>query len=363
MAYIYQYNQQYSNKNFTEKDILNIVKKYEIDELKDWLNQAAPDKNRSAIAFNACLRNDWTVGMDLIVASGWSKEKKLITDGWYELLGINLHEKNKEGSVAEQWLINKTFNNPTLYTKANLNKLSIELAQFANSSGSSHYWKLFRPYISNIKNYDGSLFFRMLYLEYISKQPHANQSITLNEHRSLCLSNINEILKQPIHIESTQIWDILYRDKNEELFFKIIESSLILSSKELMSLAIFVPMYYKIYEQNIKKVDTTIIQQKLNRIFRAFKKLKLAEYEDYTVADLTQSDTLTRQHNKQYFVVGTFDVWNPSQIHTASHLPSTNITQGCIRIYAADCFFAEPNEKNEYEILTEQQKQEYRKLK
>lgn len=363
MAYIYQYNQQYSNKNFTEKDILNIVKKYELDELKDWLSQAAPDKNRAAIAFNACLRNDWTVGMDLVVASGWSKEKKLITDGWYELLGINLHEKNKEGSIAEQWLVAKTFNNPILYTKNNLNKLSIELAQFANSAGSAYYWKLFRPYISNLKNYDGALFFRMVYLEYVSKLPHANKSLTLEEHKALCLSNINEILKQPICIESTKIWDILYRDKDEDLFFKIIESPLSISSKELMSLAIYVPMYYKLYEQNIKKVDTIIIQEKLKHVYTALKRLKLAEFEDYTVADLTQYDTLTRQHNNQHFVVGTFDVWKPSQVHEASHLPSTNITQGSIRIYAADCFFAEPNEKNEYEILTEQQKQEYRKLK
>jgi len=360
MAYIYQYNQQYSNNNFTEKDILNIVKNYEIDELKKWLKEAAPDKNRATIAFNACLRNDWTVGMDLIIASGWSKEKKLINDGWNELLGINLHEKNKEGSVAEQWLIAKTFNNRTLYTKTNLNKLSIELAQFANSAGSSHYWKLFRPHISNLKNYDGALFFRMIYLEYVSKLPHANQSLTFEKHKALCLSNINEILNQPICIEGTKIWDILYRDKNEELFFKIIESTLLISSKELMSLAIYVPMYYKLYEQNIKKVDTNIIQEKLKRVYTALKQLKLAEFEDYTIADLTQHDTLTRQHNQQYFVVGTFDVWKPTQVHEALHLPATNITQGSIRIYAADCFFAEPNKQNEYEPLTEQQKCEYR---
>ena len=366
MSYIFQYDSQYSHKNFKESDIIEMVKKYELAQMTDWLKNGPPDKKRAAIAFKECLKNDWLIGLDLIINSGWSKEKKLITDGWFELLCINFFEKPKEGGVAESWLIQKTFNNKTLFKKAQLNKLSVDMLTSANSFISQHYWNLFRPHLTNLLVVDGHHFFRDLYYQY-SSPPHSPLHTnkkgkgTIEQIKSFHLANLTDVLQLTIHIDSFLIWDILKQDHDEELFFKIIESPLFINSQELMALAIYVPMYYKLYQQNIKKEPKEIVDRKLDRALKAFKKLNIPEYEVYTYHVINAYHSLVRQNNREHFSIGPFDVWNQSKLDYAYHLPNLNIKPNeSVRVYVGDCFYAEPNNKNEYEVLTEEQKIEYR---
>jgi hypothetical protein len=364
MGYIFNYDPQYSHTNFKESDIVTMIKKYELVQMTDWLKNGPPDKKRAAMAFKECLKNDWLVGLDLIVNSGWSKEKKLITDGWMELLCINLREKNKENSQSEQWLIQKTFNNKTLFSKSQLNKLSLDMLGFANSFVSQHYWDLFRPYLTNLIVVDGHHFFRDLYYHYNSppySPLNTHKKGTMEHIKSFHLANIEDVLKLTIHVDSFLIWDILNKDHNEEMFFKIIESPLFINSQELMALAIYVPMYYKMYKQNIKKEPKEIVDRKLERALKAFKKLNIPEYEEYTYHVINAYHSLVKQNNREHFSIGPFDLWNQSKLDYAYHLPNLNIKPNeSVRVYVGDCFYAEPNANNEYQVLTEDQKIEYR---
>jgi len=364
MGYIFNYDPQYSHTNFKESDIVTMVKKYELVQMTDWLKNGPPEKKRAAIAFKECLKNDWLVGLDLLVNSGWSKEKKLITDGWTELLCINLHEKNKENSQSEQWLIQKTFNNKAIFSKSQLNKLSVDMLGLANAFVSQHYWDLFRPHVTNLLVVDGHHFFRDLYYHYNSppySPLNTHKKGTIDQIKSFHLANIEDILKLTIHIDSFLIWDVLNQDHNEEMFFKIIESPLFINSQELMALAIYVPMYYKMYKQNIKKEPKEIVDGKLERVLKDFKKLNIPEYEEYIYPVINAYHSLVRQNNREHFSIGPFDLWNQSKLDYAYHLPNLNIKPNeSVRVYVGDCFYAEPNTKNEYEVLTEAQKIEYR---
>lgn len=364
MSYVFTYDPQYSHKNFKESDIVIMIKKYELVQMTDWLKNGPPDKKRAAIAFKECLKNDWLVGLDLIISSGWSKDKKLITDGWFELLSINYFEKQKEGSLAETWLIQKTFNNKILFKKSQLNKLSVDVMSSAHSFLSKHYWNLFRPHLNNLLILDGHFFFRDIYYQYSSQrhsERHQHKKITIEEIKSFHLANITDVLQLTIHIDSFLIWDILRKDNDEELFFKIIESPLFINSQELMALAIYVPMYYKLYQQNIKKVPKEIINNKLERVFKALKKLNVQEYEVYNYHVINTHHSLVRQNNNEYFSIGPFDLFNQSKLEYAYHLPKLNIKPNeSVHVYVGDCIYAEPNINNEYEVLTEEQKIEYR---
>ena len=364
MSYIYQYDPKYSDKNFKESDIVKMIKNYELVDLTDWLKNGPPDKKRAALAFKECLKNDWIVGIDLVLNSGWSKEKKLITDGWFELLGINLHEKNKENSPSEQWLIQKTFNNKPLFSKSQLNKLSVDMLGLADAFVSQHYWDLFRPYVTNLLVVDGQHFFRDLYYHY-SSPPHSplhiNKKGTFEQIKSFHLANIEDALKLTIHIDNFLIWDILLKDHNEEMFFKIIESPLFINTQELMGLAIYVPMYFRIYQQGMKKVPKFKIDAKIERLVTALKKLNIPEYEEYTYHVIHAYHSLVRQNNKQHFTVGPFDLWDHSKLDSAYHLPTLNIKPNeSVRVYIGDCIYAEPNSNNVYEPLSQEQKDEYR---
>jgi hypothetical protein len=128
-----------------------------------------------------------------------------------------------------------------------------------------------------------------------------------------------------------------------------------------MALAIYVPMYYKMYRQNIKKEPKEIVDRKLNRALKAFKKLNIPEYEEYTYPVINAYHSLVRQNNREHFSIGPFDLWNQSKLDYAYHLPNLNIKPNeSVRVYVGDCFYAEPNTNNEYEVLTEAQKIEYR---
>lgn len=365
MSYVFTYDPQYSQKNFSEQDIIKMIQTYDLSRIQDWLKNGPPDKKRAAIAFKEALKNDWLVGLDLLLNSGWSKEKKLITDGWFELLCMNFFEKNKENSLAESWIIQKTFNNKVLFSKSSLNKLSMDTLPFANSFISQHYWNLFRPYLTNLKVVDGQHFFRDLYYQYsspIHSPLHTKKKGTIEQIKSFHLTNIEDVLKLSIHIDSFLIWDILKQDEDEALFLKIIESPLFINSQELMGLAIYVPMYYRIYQQNIKNVSKSIIDEKLERILKAFKKLNIPDHEDYTYHVINAYHSLVRNNNREYFSIGPFDVWNQSKLEYAYHLPRLNIKPNeSVRVFLGDCFYAEPNSNNEYEALTAQQKIDYRR--
>lgn len=365
MGYIFNYDQQYSEKNFNDSDIVNMIKNYDLVKIADWLKNGPPNKKRATFAFKECLKNDWIAGLDLILKSGWSTEKKLINDGWLDLLTINHTEKNKEGSVAEVWLIKNTLNNKSSFSKSNLNKLSVDILGLANAFMCQHYWNLFRPYLTNLVVLDGGLFFKILYYHYsapINSPLHANKKGNIEDIKSFHLANIRDVLKLTIHIDSFLIWDILQKDHDEALFLNIIESPLFINTQELMGLAIYVPMYYRLYQERIKNVPKSIIDDKLERVLRAFKKLNIPRYEIYTYHVINAYHSLVRQNNREHFSIGPFDVWNQSKLEYAYHLPYLNIKPtGKVRVYVGDCFFAEPNNKNEYEVLTKKQKIEYRK--
>lgn len=365
MGYIFNYDPQYSDKNFTDTDIVNMIKNYNLVKIADWLKNGPPNKKRATLAFKECLKNDWTIGLDLILKAGWSTEKKLITDGWFDLLFINAAEKNKEGSPSELWLIKNTFNNKSLFKKSNLNKISVDILGLANAFMCQHYWNLFRPHLNNLLVVDGDIFFRSLYHHYsspVNSPLHLNKKGNIEDIREFHLANIRDVLKLSIHIDSFLIWDILQKDHNEELFFNIIESPLFINSQELMGLAIYVPMYYRLYQEGIRKSPKSIIDSKLERVLKAFKKLNIPEYETYTYHVINAHHSLVRHNNGKYFSIGPFDVWNQSKFDYAYHLPNLNIkpNEG-IQVYVGDCFFAEPNNNNEYEVLTQNQKIEYRK--
>lgn len=344
------YDPQYSTKvNFNIPALLLMVNLQDIDKLNHWINNAEPHKKMAKAALINCINLNWVDGIQALWDSQWLNNKSFLLDAWVALIDYSYHNKALEKSCSEVWLFTKTFNESNL-TASEFNTLSIELLDKSVSVLSTHYWKIF--FSNNLKltgKKSETLFWNLVYYSTHNKQDNEEKEIPITDE-FFYQACIDDVLKCGIQIEVSLIMTVLMKSDLKlfrQIFWKIMCSHIIMDAKNLMLLACFISMYYKLIIVHYQNKALSDAKEELAMILSSLIKWGIPEKVTFTKRDILSESfnpiflngmgyiSLTALHDFKYKSINAY----------ASHLPEfkyreTNAVD--VDLYLGDIWLTEP---------------------
>lgn len=373
------YDPQYDTQpNFNAPIVEGIVLNKNIDKINHWIDNGNPHKRLAEVAFIASLKIDWMDGVNAIWNSGWCSNKGLLTKAWNHIVASRMKEDDFKNSNVCEWLVNKTFKENFL-SKSELNNLGVSILELANYHHSSYIWDMFFKVGLNLKGAKAeSLFDSLYYFRYYNENNKGNnhQIRYSQDEVDTYQKRIDQVLKNSIQISNMKIFIILLK-RNEELFWKIIESNLIIDKKDLTVLFVFLTMYFKQFVKYSKKENVNV-DDKLESILRNFIRLGLPEKVTLTKKDIEDKYAIILDRGMGYFSLRSMPDFGYLGSYLAKHIGYIEYSNYSYSkdkrevidfdIYNGDVFFANPVDKRgkgyyddiSYVELTEEQKKSYR---
>lgn len=367
-----KYDQQYNTQpNFNAPIVENIVLNKDIDKINHWLGNGSPHKRLGLVAFVKAVSIDWIEGIDAIWKSGWCSNKALITNAWDSVVSSRISENDFNNLKISDWLLNKTFKENVL-SKAEFNSLGIYMLERSNYHNCEYVWDVFFKEGLNLKGSKSEeLFSSLYYFRYYNENNKFNKNSIkyTKDNIESYQKRIDEVLSNGVQISYNQIFSILLTG-NYELFWKILESDLIIDKKDLMVLLILSTMYYKQFLKFSKKEDIDI-DGSLERLLNSFIKLGLPEKVSLSSKDIKNKYYNILKNGSGYFSLKSFNCFKFLGYTLSKHIGYIDCNPDedyVFDIYAGDAFFAEPfdgvgfgrSDDLYYIELTEDQKFLYR---
>lgn len=365
------YDQQYNTQpNFNAPIVENIVLNKDIEKINHWIQNGSPHKRLAEVAFLKAVSIDWIDGVNAIWKSNWCSNKTLITKAWDFIVSSRISENDFNGLKISGWLLNKTFKEKVL-SNSEFNSLGIYMLERSNYHNCEYTWNMFLKSGLTLKGGKSEdLFSYLCYFRYYNENNKNNKNtIKYTEDNIVSYQKrIDEVLKNGIQISYLQILSILFND-NYELFWKIIESDLIINEKDLMVLLILSTMYYKQFLKFSKNIN---IEDDLERLLSSFIKLGLTEKVSLNSKDIKDKYYNILKNGSGYFSLRGFNDFRYLGYTLSKHIGLIEYnrfeTDKFFDIYSGDAFFSEPIDNKGlgrsddffYVELTEDQKTLYR---
>lgn len=378
------YDPQYSTQaRFNTPILLEMISEKNIDKLNHWIENAEPHKKMAQSAFLYCITINWCEGLDAIVKANWLSLKSLISIGWDQVVRTHRHQNNEPNLPAEDWLFNKTFKEKVL-SKADLNMLSIEVLNTAQYYNCPHYWNVFFNKDVILKGKKGrDLFWTLLYFRYHNereakidnKDRHFPGRFHSEEEVAIRQRYVDDALSVKVQMDFSIIMDILIEERYE-LFWKVMDANVIIDPKELLILTAMIAIYFRSFRVQVQKAEESIVEEELERILKSLIRFGLTEKVTFKKKDIEDQYSEFFKRNQGYISLRNVTAFNYfGNIYTAYQIPSIEHSYAYhnslivdVDIYSGDLFFAKPTKKEntyklkEYQLLTDKQKTEYRKL-
>lgn len=282
------FDPQYSTKvSFNTPIMIKMLKERDIGKLIHWFENGEPNKKLAAAALEELLLLNWVEALELLWELGWITKKSIITKSWTAICGGYGHFYRQVllGSNSEKWLIEKTYNEKVL-SKNELNNLHLNNLKLITHNRNNDYWNMFFTKELVLKGATSdSIFFS---LNYFSNHDIYNSNSKKDvEFENLSRTRLQQFIahKNGFEIEYTKILNILIQQDDLDLFWKIIESKMVMNKKDLFILATMVSMYFNTVGSRVKKLPQSEIDNNLERALKAFIKAGLPASVIFTKDD------------------------------------------------------------------------------
>lgn len=363
------YDPQYSTQvAFNTPIMKKMLEQGDINLVKHWFENGEPNKNLAAAALEEFLYSNWIEALDLLWDLGWLSKKAIITKAWDNIAcssgrSYNAPLKNKP---AEDWLINKTFNEKNL-TVNELNNLRLKVLELNNTSKNEYYWDMF--FVDDLKikgKLSENIFHGVMYYSYYDLHNTHPSPVP----KDLMYKRMNQIIehKNGFEIPYYYVLQILLVHKDIDLFWKIMNSKLIMSKQDLFVLAGLLSIYFNVTGKLILKQTDAEIDSNIDKITRCLVNCGLQESVDFTAEDISDKYSLIFANG--YLCLSRTNMFNStlSGETTAAHLPRvpTDYFKDAgvsVTLHSGDALFAKLTVngfKTRYKELSDSEKQLYR---
>jgi hypothetical protein len=363
------YDPQYSTQVAFNIPIMKaMLEKHDINLVKHWFENGEPNKNLASAALQEFFYSNWIEALNLLWDLGWLTKKAFISKAWDAIACGHgrSHAAPLKNTLAEEWLINKTFNEKNLSANE-INNLRLKVLDMNNISRNEYYWDMF--FVDDLKikgKLSESIFHGVMYYSYYEHENNHQSPVP----KELMFKRMNQIIehKNGFEIPYYYVLKILLVHKDVDLFWKIMNSKLIMSKQDLFVLAGLLSIYFNVTGKLILKQTDAEIDANIEKMTRCLVKCGLQESVDFNAEDISDKYSLIFANG--YLCLSKTNMFNStlSGETTAAHLPrvptdyfkDAGVT---VTLHSGDAIFAKLTVngfKTRYKELTTEQQKEYR---
>lgn len=365
------YDPQYSTQvAFNRPIMVEMLQKRDINLVKHWFEHGEPNKNLAASALDTMLFMGWIEALDLLWDLGWLTKKNIVTKAWDIITTPNgrYYGEPIARTPAEEWLINKTYNEKVLSANE-LNNLRLNiLAQVSNSS--DYYWNMFfTPDLKMKGKLSHTIFHSVKYFAYYEHSNKGNKLQKSLDNIDRMKARLVEVITHPngFEVPYYYILDFLVEVEDYDMFWFIMNNKFIVTQKELFILATLASVYFNVVATRIKKIDVSEVETTIDELLKCLVKGGLKESVIFTKEDFL--DTYARLFSSGSMSLKNINMLTRYGFDTnASHLERAPTYYNDpklrdITFYVGDAVFAVPN-KDRFEVrylpLTDKDKTAFR---
>lgn len=286
------YDDKYSTKVAFNAPIMNaMLEKRDLSLVVHWLENGEPNKKLATQALQTLLLLQWNEALDLLWSVDWITKKSMISTAWKFITSPygKTYQQPLKGTITEQWLINKTYNEK-IFSKNELNNLRITLLNGMMTSKNNYYWDMFfTPDIVLKGATSDSIFSSLLYFS--NHYFYNSNSVNDVNFDDLSKERFNRFVEHPngFEVEPFSVLRVLIELEDYELFWKIMNSKFIMENKKLFMLATLTGLYFKSVGQLVKKMSTDEIKTTLDKLMKKFVNAGLTEFVTFTKKDILEN--------------------------------------------------------------------------
>lgn len=317
------YDPKYSTKvAFNAPIMKEMLEKRDINLFNHWMDNGEPNKNLATEALVKLLFMQWIEALEILWTKDWITKKAFINKAWQVITspyGASYNQPLKE-TETEKWVINKTYNSNT-FSKNEINNLHLTILDSITTSKNNYYWDMFFTDNLDIKGSKSKDIFWSLH--YFSNHDYYNSNSEKNiDFENLSKERLERFIshKTGFEIEPHIILKILLGLKDENMFFKIINSNLKMNPKNLFILATCIGMHYNGIKALNKEYDESENQSKLEIVIKRLIKLGLPEKVTFNKNDLLDAYSGVFHNGFIYIRNMGIDVYSLSNVTCARHL-------------------------------------------
>lgn len=323
------YDQKYSTKvAFNTPIMLDMVKKKDINLIKDWFENGEPNKKLASTALEAFIEMEWIEAIELLFSINWLTQKSIITKGFTHLVCLN----DDKYAISEKWLVEKAFHSKFL-SKNEQNNLRVTCINNSWHYMSEHHWNIIfnDEVVFKGKTADDitwSAIYTIFPEKYNSNGHWKEDKIQLYMSRFYSILNSKNGIEMSYH----RIIDLLltHSQKSVDLFWYILESNkAVLNDKDLFILATYLGLIFKSLVAHYREFEFLRVQDKdyakngFERALTALIKMGLPDKVTFTKKDLDTSYDYGNVFNHGHIMLrnlGAFR-WLDSKEFVVSHMP------------------------------------------
>lgn len=344
------YDPQYSTQVAFNRPIMEaMLQKRDIALVRHWFEHGEPNKNLAASALDNMLFMGWIEALDLLWDLGWLTKKNIVTKAWSIITTPNgrYYGEPIARTPAEQWLINKTYNEKVLSANE-LNNLRLTvLAQVSHSS--DYYWNMFfTPDLKMKGKLSHTIFHSVKYFAYYE---HSNKGNKLQKS----LDNIDRMKARLVEVITHQngfevpyyhILDFLVEIEDFDMFWLIMKNKFVVTQKELFILATLLSVYMNVVGKKLHKMTDAEVDSNIHELLICLVAAGLKETVTFTSNDFL--DTYKKLFESGYMSLRNINMLTNYGFNTSAHhlecVPTyynhPNLRD--ITFYVGDAVFSKP---------------------